>query len=286
MAAVGAAVAHGAGFAGGKIGFSEQHWLQYPAFLESAPDARQRRAFEMVLRYHFRVQSGVYPADSDFARAFAERYAEDLRQLDWLGIFGAQGEASLVRYHRLPCRLLHFRDMEPDRSSPANESLCYLRHFAGLRLLLVAPFADLLRQRATRETFEAVWSRTGKPWFEPARVMAVEFPYGFEERTRSRFPTVWDLRDHIAARIDAMEYDVALIAAGGLGIPLAAHVKRTGRIGISLGGHLQVLFGVLGSRWRNIESWRRRYFNEHWIDMPERYRPANWQRLTDNGAYW
>lgn len=131
-----------------------------------------------------------------------------------------------------------------------------------------------------------MWSRIGKRWFFPARVAAVEFPYAFEAETRTRFRTVLELRDHICARIDAIDFDVALIAAGGLGIPLAAHIKRSGRVALSLGGHLQVLFGVLGERWRHRESWRRRYFNESWIDLPERYKPANWRQLTDGGAYW
>jgi len=286
VAAVGTAVRERRPFAAGKIGFSEQHWLYYPVLLGTTAERIKIRAYEAVLWRYFEREAGVYPCEPAFARGFVERHAAAVRELDYLGLFGTDSEPAIVRHHRLGCRFVHFSALEPDRSTPADDSLCYLPHFRGQRLLLVAPFAELLRQRAERDTFERVWARIGKRWFAPAAVAAVEFPYAFEAETQALFPTVLDLGAEICRRIDAVDFDVALIAAGALGIPLAAHVRRAGRIAISLGGHLQVLFGVLGERWRHREEWRRRYFNEAWIDMPERYKPQNWRELTDGGAYW
>ena len=276
----------GTGFAAGKLGFSEQYWLNYPRILATVADPRAIRAYELGLRTHLERQAGIYPTSPRFARDFVTRYVSDLRTLDAIGLFGTRIERELAKWHGLPGALMPYKRMEPDRSSPANDAACYLPLFRGRRMLIVAPFADLLRDRAKQDTFERVWSRTGKRWFHPAHVDSVEFPYGFDPATQARFPTALDLRDWICSRIDALDFDVALIAAGGIAIPIAAHVKRSGRIGISLGGHLQVLFGVLGQRRRSRESWAQRYFNDAWIDMPERYRPPNWQQLTDGGAYW
>ena len=276
----------GTGFAAGKLGFSEQYLLNYPRVLATVSDPRALRAYELGFRAHLERQSGVYPCSPQFMREFVARYAHDLRALDAIGVFGTRIETELVEFHGLPGALMPYKCMEPDRSSPADESACYLPLFRDRRLLIVAPFADLLRDRANERTFEQVWARTGKRWFHPAQVESLEFPYGFDPATHARFPTALDLCDWICARIDALQFDVALIAAGGLANPIAARIKRSGRIGISLGGHLQVLFGVLGQRWRSRESWARRYFNDAWIDMPERYRPPNWEQLTDGGAYW
>lgn len=274
------------GFAAGKLGFSEQYWLNYPRVLSAGGDRRAIRAYELGLRTHLERQSGVYPTTPEFAREFVVRYASDLRELDVIGLFGTGMETELIAHHRARGALIPYKSMEPDRSVPADDASCYLPLLRGRRLLIVAPFADLLRERATQDTFERVWSRIGKRWFHPAQVDSVEFPYGFDPATQARHLTALDLCDWICGRIDSREFDVALIAAGGLAIPLAAHIKRSGRIAISLGGHLQVLFGVLGQRWRLRESWSRRYFNDAWIDMPERYRPPHWQQLTDGGAYW
>lgn len=275
-----------AGFAAGKLGFSEQYWLNYPRVLGAGGDRRAIRAYELGLRTHLERQSGIYPPTPEFAREFVVRYASDLRELDVIGLFGTGMETELIAHHGARGALIPFKSMEPDRSVPADDASCYLPFLHGRRLLIVAPFADLLRERATQDTFERVWSCIGKGWFHPAQVESIEFPYGFDRSTRARFPTALDLYGWICSRIDSHQFDVALIAAGGLAIPLAAHIKRSGRIGISLGGHLQVLFGVLGRRWRSREWWAQHYFNEAWIDMPERYRPPHWQQLTDGGAYW
>jgi hypothetical protein len=61
--------------------------------------------------------------------------------------------------------------------------------------------------------------------------------------------------------------------------------RSRSKIGISFGGGLQILFGVIGKRWRNLERWQREYFNEAWIDMPVKYRPKETD-VCDSGAYW
>jgi hypothetical protein len=243
------------------------------------------RAFEQTLYVKATRQSGVFPADAGFYRAFAALYAERLRQVDCIGFALEELRMTLeaARFHSLAADFIMYLDQEPDRSSPANEERCYLPHFEGKRVLLVCPYADFLRERATKETFEAVWAKTGKPWFEPAAVEALEFPYGFARETQARYGTCLDLLGEIEGRIDGLDYDVALIAAGGLGVPLATFVRSRGKVGISLGGALQVLFGVFGERWHSRESWQQRYFNDAWVNLPRRYHPVPGE--TDE-SYW
>ena len=95
-----------------------------------------------------------------------------------------------------------------------------------------------------------------------------------------------ELRRHIDDELGRRDFDVALIATGGLGIPIAARVKALGKVGISLGGHRQVLFGVLGKRWRDRSDWQTASFNDAWVDLPASYRPSVTTALTDGGASW
>lgn len=275
----------GRGFAAAKFGISEQFLLNQP-LISVAATGRQRAAYDAVLRNHCRRKMGVFPDDPGFIAAFTARFAEDLRSLDAVCLMQSVVEPALYRHYRLAMPVYDAFALEPDRSTPHEASQCYLPLLTGKRILLVTPFAELLRERATRQTYERVWSKIGKPWFAPRSVDAVEFPYGVEPATRLRFETVFDLSDDIAARIDAIDFDVALIAAGGLGIGLAAHIKRRGRIALGLGGHLQIVFGVLGERWRTMGNWEKKYFNEWWIDMPARYHPPDKEMLTDGGCYW
>jgi hypothetical protein len=75
-------------------------------------------------------------------------------------------------------------------------------------------------------------------------------------------------------RLDALTYDAALIGAGLLGSLLAVAAKERGKVAISLGGHLQILFGVNGPRWRDRVNWRQKYFNDAWIELPASSKPG------------
>jgi hypothetical protein len=280
------ACASRSGYAAGKLGVSERAWLQYPLVLTRERDATRRRAFELVLAYKSLPMSGIFPDRPAFYERWAAFYVEQVRSLDSIGVFeeAASETFELIESHGLDAgKAVHFKDHQPDRSSPSIEERCYLPAFRGLDLLLVCPFAEFLAERATRETFEAVWAKTGKRWFHPRSVQALEFPYGHSPATQARYPTALELLDDLKRQLATRSFDVALIAAGGCGIPLASFVKAQGRIGISLGGPLQPLFGVLGARWRSKESWRERYYNEAWVELPARYVPAANQSLEN---YW
>ncbi len=284
---MGAALANGRGYAAAKIGRSEKQWLYYPILLANQKDDRTRRAYELALAFHFQVQSGLFPAEREFYLRFDDVCVDHLKRLDCLGLFFDEPalEQQIIRYYQPAAELIYYRDQEPDRSSPTNEANCYLPLFAGKRLLLVAPFAHFLRQRANQETFTRVWAKTGKAWFWPATVDSIEFPYGYDAATQQKYGDALQLLDAIQQQIAGKKFDVALIAAGGLALPLAGFVKSLGRVGLSLGGHLQVIFGVTGNRWRNRASWQQRYFNEWWGDLPATYHPTA-PVVTDDVAYW
>jgi hypothetical protein len=118
-----------------------------------------------------------------------------------------------------------------------------------------------------------VWSKTGKKWFYPRSINALELPYGFSAETHKKYSTAIDLFNDIAREIDKREFDVALIGAAGLAIPIASYIKNMGKIGIDLGGHLQICFGVQGNRWRRRKDFERDYFNDWWVYLPAQYRP-------------
>jgi hypothetical protein len=285
---LGTALSNGRGYAAGKLGVSEKHLALYP--LVRAEDTSRARLFVFFKSLQFVAlkQCGVFPATPDFLNAFGTWYAAQVGQLDALGLFleePAPWEPRLLEHYRWPCKLMYYLDQEPDRSIPSNDALCYLSLFRGKRVLIICPFAEVLARRANQATFERVWENTGKRWFDPAGVDALEFPYGVSQTTRDRYETVYALLEEIENEMARRTFDVALIAAAAMGIPLAVYARSKGKVAISLGGSLQVLFGVLGRRWRSNPAWMQRYVNRYWIDLPEQYRPVETD-VCDNGAYW
>jgi hypothetical protein len=278
------------GYAAGKIGLTAQYMLKYEIVLHEAfHDMRLKEEYEKGLEFNCLKQQGIFPVDYDFYRFYMQFYAGHIRNIDCLGLCLGLAqypdEFTIIDYYQLKNKFIHFIDQEPDRSVPNNNDECYLHYFRDKKILLICPFAEVLKERATKEIFEGVWSKTGKKWFYPKQVEALEFPYGFSCETHKIYATVLDLFKHITTEIDKRDFDIALIAAAGLAVPIASYIKNTGKIAIDLGGHLQIIFGVLGKRWRDWEDWKRDYFNDYWIDMPAKYRPKETD-VCDQGAYW
>ena len=287
LAGVRAALESGKGYATGKLGPSEIEWLRCSLVGAQPGGGRLLQALRPVLSFQGAKQTGFFPATPEFCMEFSTVYAQHLRKLDCIGVFPdlLPRMRGVLELYGISGPFVHYLDQEPDRASPGQESNCYLSNLRGRRLLLVCSFAKLLRERANQETFEAVWAKTGKPWFFPAGVDALEFPYAYSESTRRRYRDVHELLQEIQNELASRQFDVALIAAGGLSIPLAAHIKELGKTGISLGGHLQALFGVMGKRWRFSSEWQKKYINDAWIDMPPEYCPPETD-VGDGGAYW
>jgi hypothetical protein len=276
------------GFAMGKLGFSEQHLLGYLPFLESNPSELQIRSYEAILRYHCEIQFGVFPTTPIFLKEFAAFYSLSVRSIDILGLFQAEQEKKLIKQNSITAKLIYYQDTEPDRSIPENISNCYLPLFVNKRILYISSFADLLKERSEKSIFESVWLNTQKKWFYPKSITTIETPYSYvsAKSTHKLYGTSINLYKSICDKIDNQNFDIALIGLGALGLPLASYIKSKGKIAISLGGHLQVLFGVKGARWENDDYWKKNYFNDSWIHMPEKYFPENKDQLADNGSYW
>jgi hypothetical protein len=117
-------------------------------------------------------------------------------------------------------------------------------------------------------------------------VTSLSFPYAYDIDTQRHFGHSLNLLDWILERINPDDFDVALIAGGGLGIPIASAVKTMGRCAIALGGALPVLFGVRGKRWREDNEWKQNYFTDAWIDTPQNLVPRMLPGTADGGAYW
>jgi hypothetical protein len=274
------------GFAAGKAGFSEQALLRY-TLIRMHPDSLKKRAYEAFLKYHCDYMTGVFPSTPEFLNAFSEFFLENVKGINVLGLMEGKNEFQLMKSLTIEAKLTHFQSMEPDRSAPEQASLCYLPLFGDKKILLISPYAEFIASRAKADIYDSVWSTSGKKWFNPSGIEYLNIPYSYitATDTHSLYRDSIALYQTICEQIAEYEFDVALIGAGALGIPLANHIKSLGKIGISLGGHLQIIFGVAGARWRRDPEWQK-YINPSWVDVPSSFQPMDKDDLTDQGAYW
>jgi hypothetical protein len=107
------------------------------------------------------------------------------------------------------------------------------------------------------------------------------------QQVKHAFVNWLQLRDHLFEQIERLHFDVALIGAGAMSLPLAAFVKSCGAIGIHTGGPTQILFGILGRRWEETREHRglQSQFNEYWTRPADNERPPEFKRI-EQGGYW
>jgi len=196
------------------------------------------RDYPQVLRQQLLENVGIHPNDREHLDAFCKFFLEAVDKFDILAAWGHPGETGIIsRVGRRP--LVRLRSFESWRHPrPWSSAL------AGKRVLVVTPFANSVLSQFRRR--EQIWrDQTILP---PCELRAVRMPL-----SPGLVPPVHrDWRERYEAVIkecDEAPYDVMLVGAGGLSVPLAAHAKASGRIGFHLGGHTQIFFGVYGKRW-------------------------------------
>ena len=83
-----------------------------------------------------------------------------------------------------------------------------------------------------------------------------------------------------------MEFDVAIIGCGAYGYPLAAEIKRMGKVVIHLGGATQILFGIIGNRWeKDHPEFCRKFVNDAWVRPMDKEKIQN-AGSVENACYW
>jgi hypothetical protein len=218
------------------------------------------------------TNAGIRPRNKESYRVFADLCRKAMEGLDLQGVWSSGYEAVCIG----KCAKREFFNVEltgPDGANP-NHWLCSLQ---GKRVLVVSPFDGTIKKQIPR--LAEVWPKSD--WMSGTEFLSVPFPYLIDEGCPE---TWWEVYNRIGAIVSRGDYDVALFGCGGLGLPFAHLAKKAGRVGIHLGGHLQLLFGIYGKR--HIEQeWHRQHINEAWVRPYEDEVPKTATRV-EGGCYW
>ena len=212
--------------------------------------------------------SGFFSVSVEQLIRFGELMLEDMKQVDILGtwrreeIFFAKELAHVTKVELI--------DLEPyEHQNPWSEML------AGRKVLLVHPFENTIRRQYERRELLFKDPRA-LPAFDLKTIRAVQTVAG----QPTSFADWFEALDYMKGRMDATDYDIAIIGAGAYGFPLAAHAKRMGKKAVHIGGATQLFFGIIGQRWEN-----HRLRNEYWVRPGEDERPEN-ASVVEGACYW
>ncbi len=92
----------------------------------------------------------------------------------------------------------------------------------------------------------------------------------------------FDTLDILKRKIDKCKAKYFLLSCGCYGLPLCNYIKKKKKNAMYVGGQLQLLFGLKGSRWdkrKNISS----LYNEYW--KYSEIKPKGYKKI-ENSCYW
>ncbi|HPF28472.1 MAG TPA: hypothetical protein PLZ77_00025 [Lachnospiraceae bacterium] len=221
--------------------------------------------------------SGFYGDMKEFER-FGKLMEISLKEIDLVGVWYNQMEDYMLKHYAAnTTKYGKLEGLEPwyCKEKPWSRAL------KGKKVVCIHPFAEsIMAQYEKRE--QLFPGLEILPEFELRCVKAVQTLFGQEDK---RFASWFDALDYMVEEAMKEEFDVALIACGAYGLPLAARLKQKGKQAIHVGGALQLLFGIRGSRWDDFEELNTVY-NDAW-----QY-PLACDQLTtgndnvENGCYW
>ncbi len=220
--------------------------------------------------------NGFFPCTEENLIRFHELICEASEACDLYGTFRMLWEDYYIRhYMRKDVKLTHLNMMDFWRYK-----IPFTYALKGKKVLVVHPMVDLMeRQYKNRE--HIFTNQYVLPEFQLSTVKAIQT---IGENRDERFESWFDALDYMTEEVKKQDFDVALLGCGAYGMPLAARIKKMGKGAIYMGGVLQMLFGIAGSRWDTVPQAAAMY-NEYWTRPGADLKPKGFEKVED-GCYW
>ncbi len=221
------------------------------------------------------VNAGVFPRSAEMAIRCAERYRQDVKLSDILAVWYRPDE-HVIWEHWCP----QARPIVLDSLSPLREMRPWTLALEGKRVLVIHPFVKSIRSQYEKRLV-LFKDRPLLPEMDLVTLQAVQ---GIGGHAGAEYKDWADALESMIQKMKELAFDVALIGAGAFGLPLAAEVKRMGKMSLHIGGALQLFFGVKGRRWegRGVDKFA---LSEHWVRPLPEETPIQACKV-EGGCYW
>lgn len=234
--------------------------------------------WEEETMYPMRNNAGFFSATPELLKRFSEMMIEDMPLIDILASWRFEEE-----YFSKELQNAYKIDFEP--YNPFWSNVPWTTALENKKVLAVHPFAETIQKQYLRKELIHKDPRV-LPTFDLQTIKAIQT---IGNQGDDRFETWFDALEFMKSEIDKKDYDICLLGCGAYGFPLAAHIKRSGKKAVHLGGSLQLLFGIRGARWEN-NNYNSTYnysklMNEYWVKPSETETPSKAQQVEE-GCYW
>lgn len=149
----------------------------------------------------------------------------------------------------------------------------------GKTVLVVAPFKESIEHQYPRRSQISIVNEL-LPDFDLA---VIEPPVTFAGLGKGA--DWFQELERTTSEMSKVDFDVAIVGAGSYGPAIARHAKELGRVGIHLGGAVQLLFGIMGKRWEGENFYPQYQPLQGWI-RPSPAETPQQAELVEGGCYW
>jgi hypothetical protein len=221
--------------------------------------------------------AGVFPQTEEARIDFINETIDSIKDIDCLAhwsMFNLDFEGRFIKKHSPNCDLIDLQSLEPFYFGHP-----WTQFLKNKDVLVITPFVKSVEQQYKKRLH--IWR--DERMLPAFNLHTLKHPYSPGIDKPSNYSSWKNMIQDFKSKMDNIQYDVAIIGTGASSLPLVAHAKRQGKKAIHLGGGLQIMFGIKGSRWdNNIGSF---FYNEHWArplseEIPEKY------KFIENGCYW
>lgn len=264
------AVQAGVPFMAGRYGASELNLLWRVKDNNNGFDFEHEKALAQLHQF-----SGFFPCEDKMCYEFAKIMKDSSSEMDLCAVWGITMEDYVLKKWGKSPQLCNLSGLEPFFvNNPWTKSL------RGKKVLIIHPFKDtILRQYEKRENLFG--EKEILPEFDLKVLRAVQTIAGNRD---SRFNNWFEALEYMYKEAMKIDFDVAIIGCGSYGFPLAAMLRKSGKIAVHMGGATQLLFGIKGRRWEEREQFKA-IMNDYWVRPDESEVPQN-AVTVENGCYW
>ena len=282
-----------AGWATGKFGTSEFEAICYFRQRCITPEL----PYPQKIINHITINAGLWAKEGQTIHETIDDWSEAMiraaSQLDlpvaWNPTYPRQEDIFLREFapgkDRIPLRAL-----EPFYSPENQYTLCMTKG----SICVVSPFADTIKsQWEKRAQLFPEGGIGGKMWLDTQELHTVKAPYG-PHMTSEKMALSWSETilkagplaavQSLADQVQATGARYVFVGIGALSLLLVVELKKRGLIALHTGGGTQIIFGLMGERWKyhNVIS---KMFNEHWVRPSEAETPSHAQSV-EGACYW
>lgn len=227
--------------------------------------------------------AGIY-GNLEMMQLFCEHYNEAIFSCDVLACFNNNImntiQSTFTRKYNL--KNISSRSLEPFYSILDNEKP-WTHYLQNKKVLIIHPFVESF-QKQLQNNFQ-MFANT--PIFLENQHFV--FYKCFQTIAGNHLHENWYETFRImCSDISKLDFDIALLGCGGYGLPLCHFIKKDlQKSAIYVGGGLQLLFGVMGRRWKNHEIIQKiiRENNSSFVSPMEKETCNNYKTI-ENGCYW